>query len=334
MSYRDDMKMYAEEMAKRKKTVLFAVKIVAPLLALALIATITFSVLDIINDNPSSATEEEESVSLIKPVAGTKVTVKQHSSPLYYDYVTVDEKYLSCELTVDSPSVKIDVPGKYFVIYKLIDAEGKTLDTFKLTVIVEEYDENMQELMTLVAKHAEKAGLTSDAVKDMTKEQIVRKIYEYVKDPAASANDANIYFSDVSNIPNIDRNNWKNDWVKEALLTLKMTNMKGDCYTYYSVSKAFFEYFEIENEGIKRGEGAASDGTHFWSIVNVGTEEAPKWYYYDATRLAGTFSTDGTKNSCLITLEKLESYVSSDGSEGFYHFNASDYPTAETTPLS
>jgi hypothetical protein len=68
-------------------------------------------------------------------------------------------------------------------------------------------------------------------------------------------------------------------------------------------------------------------------VVNIGTKDDPKWYYYDATRLAGEFA-DGTSNSCLITLAKLETYVTSKGEEGFYHFTPKSYPTVEMTPLS
>ena len=104
------------------------------------------------------------------------------------------------------------------------------------------------------------------------------------------------------------------DWTEEAVRTLE--SEEGDCYSYYSLSKAFFEYFGIENVGIRRSENyedAEEDGTHFWCVVNV--EEG--WYYYDATRLAGTFD-DGSRNACLITEAKLKSYRGSHGEDYFY----------------
>ncbi len=333
MSHRTEIESYAEEMAKRKKTVMTAIKVIAALLAVALLATAVLVVVDIVNDNVSSEKEGEKGASYIQPTQGKKVTVKQGATVSYYSLVTVDEKYASYQLDVDSSKVDLNKPGSYTVTYKLLDSDGKTISTYKLTIVVEEIDEDKQALFALIKTKADSIGLTEEAVKSMTKEQIVRKIYDYVKDPSATANDANIRFTDESNIPDINRDNWETDWVKEATMALMSTNMKGDCYTYYSVSKAFFEYFEIENVGIRRGADAASSGTHFWSVVNIGTESAPKWYYYDATRLAGKFALDQTKDSCLITLAKLESYVSSDGQEGFYHFDPKDYPTAETTAL-
>ena len=333
MSHRSEMENYSIEVAKRKKTVMTAIKVIAVLLAMALLATAALVIVDIVKDSDPSSQEEGSKNSYIQATQGKKVTVKQGATVSYYSLVTVDEKYANNQLEVDASKVDLNTPGSYTVTYKLLDSDGKTISTYKLTIVVEEIDEDKQALFALVKEKADSIGLTEDAVKSMTKEQIVRKIYDYVKDPSATANEANIRFTDESNIPNIDRNNWENDWVKEATMTLMSTKMQGDCYTYYSVSKAFFEYFEIENTGIRRESGSSISGTHFWNVVNIGTTDKPKWYYYDATRLAGTFALDNTKDSCLITLAKLETYVTSNGEEGFYHFTPKNYPTVETTPL-
>jgi len=84
--------------------------------------------------------------------------------------------------------------------------------------------------------------------------------------------------------------------------------------------------------GIRRAEnyeGCEEDGTHFWSVVKV--EEG--WYYYDATRLAGSFN-DDTKNACLITEAKLKSYVGSKGETYFYNMvKTVGFPTVATKEL-
>ena len=158
--------------------------------------------------------------------------------------------------------------------------------------------------MELIAEKAEELGIT----KSMSKTEQVKKIYAYVNSKET------IYFTDESNIPDINRDSWESDWMEEAVRTLE--SEQGDCYSYYSLSKAFFEYFGIENIGIRRAEnyeGADEDGTHFWSVVKV----EGGWYYYDATRLAGSFN-DGTRNACLITEAKLKSYRTSKGEDTFY----------------
>lgn len=334
MLYKDEMRSYAEEMAKRKKTVITAIKVMAVVLALAFLATAVLVVVDIVNDNgnATSSGEKNNSASYIQPTQGKNVTVMQGSTISYYSLVTVDEKYAGYQLDVDASKVDLNTPGNYIVTYSLLDENGKKISTCKITIVVEEVKEDKQALFELVKIKADSIGLTKEAAKNMTKEEIVRRIYDYVKDPSADRFDANIVFVDESNIPDIDRDNWETDWVKEATLLLIAEEKKGDCYTYYAVSKAFFEYFEIENTGIRREEGSSISGTHFWNVVNIGTKDAPKWYYYDATRLAGKFA-DGTSNSCLITLAKLETYVTSKGEEGFYHFTPKNYPTVELNPL-
>lgn len=324
MSYKSDMQAYTADLNRRKKIMFTAVKITAAVLALLLIATTVLVIVDVASGNVGERTETgDSSPSLIKPTNGKSVTVYTGDTVAYRTLVEFPSGY---ELEYES-NADLSKAGKYSVSYKLLK-DGKVVDTYKLTLIVEERDIEMETLMALVEKKAAELGIT----KEMSKVEQVRKIYDFVNSPGKGKNDANIYFNDQSNTGS-DRTDWETKWVEEATLTLR--DMKGDCYSYYAVSKAFFEYFGIENIGIQRGvkSGLDIDGTHFWSIVNVGTEKQPKWYYYDSTRLANTFS-DGTRNACLITLEKLQSYVTTANQYDFYYFDPSKYPTAETTPLS
>jgi len=202
-------------------------------------------------------------------------------------------------------------------------------------VVVTKSEYTYSMLMDVVEKLIPKLGITPS----MQTPQKVRKIYEYVNDPTCTVGDnARIRFTDESNIPNIDRAKWQSDWVEEAYRTLKpladgSKKTVGDCYSYYAASKAFFEYYEIENKGIKRDEsGSNMEGTHFWLMVNVGSASNPSWYYYDATRLAGSFS--DSKQCCLRTLAELETYTpSKSGQYGFYSFDKTGLPTASTKKL-
>ena len=180
----------------------------------------------------------------------------------------------------------------------------------------------------LAARKAEELGITNK----MTKQEQVFAVYRYVNSPDKSASAANIVFVDESNIPAIDRNNWETDWVEEAARTLQTG--EGDCYSYYSVSKAFFEYLGIENKGIRRDDARSEmSGTHFWSMVNIGSTEAPKWYFYDGTRLAGKFP-DGSKDGCLRTYDELMAYAPNNGQDGFYVFDTSKFPETQSTKIA
>ncbi len=328
VSYKSENQANTAEMNRRKKLAFLVVKITAFVLALMLVASTVFVIIDIVNGDLGKKTEQgEDEPSLIQPTQGKSVKVYAGDTVSYKSLVTIPAGY---ELDYTS-NADLSKAGKYTVTYKLLK-EGKVVETYKITLVVEERDVDREELMALVEKKAAELGIT----KEMSKVEQVRKIYDYVKCPDKAVDERTIRFDDkVHHTETIDpeRKQWETLWVKEAMIALEKG--VGDCYAYYSVSKAFFEYFGIENVGIQRGVKSGLDvsGTHFWSIVNVGTTEDPKWYYYDATRVAGKFA-DGTSNSCLITLEKLESYVGSKGENDFYYFDSTKYPTAETKPLS
>lgn len=326
MSYRSDMETYAAEMKRRKQLVFGAVKITAAILAVALLAMTVLLVVDTLNENGvfDSSVSHTGDASLIQAADGKTVKVKQNGTISYKSLVTYPDGY---ELDWNSDDVDLTTPGKYSVTYTL-SQNGKQVETYKITIVVEAVNVELETLMALVAQKANQLDITTE----MTKIEQVRKIYDFVNSPGKGKNDANIYFNDVSNTGS-DRSDWNTDkWIKEATLTLQ--NMKGDCYSYYAVSKAFFEYFGIENVGIQRSAASSESGTHFWSMVNVGTEKDAKWYYYDSTRLAGTFA-DGTRNACLITREKLDSYRTTKGGTEFYLIDSSQrLPTAEKNPLS
>jgi hypothetical protein len=192
--------------------------------------------------------------------------------------------------------------------------------------VVEEYDVEQDALMQKIGAKAAELGITAE----LSTEQKVRKIHEFVR--------GNIpYLQNSQSHTGSDRSKWETNWVKEASLTLE--SLSGDCYSNYSLSKAFFEYFGIENVGIKRSTASKQEGTHFWSIVNIGTEKDPQWYYYDSTDLAGRFTADGPENdnACLMTQKRMDSYVAGNGdtnSEFYLMDKTVKYPTVSTKPLS
>ena len=230
-------------------------------------------------------------------------------TPTFKKFVIVNDDTDDAPTVDISHEVDVNKEGTYTVKYTVKDMDGN-ISEFTLRYVVKSAEYSDAILMEQIAELADELGIS----KSMSKVEQVRAIYKYVN--LAST----VKFTDESNIPQIDRNKWESDWREEAVRG--MESHEGDCYTYYSISKAFFEYFGIENVGIKRAEnyeGAADDGTHFWSAVNVGENGAQKWYYYDATRLNGYFNGDRSdNNACLITEEKLRSHRTSKGGDYFY----------------
>ena len=316
MSYRKDKEQMNEEMNLHKKRVMRVIEITFILFAVALLAlAITFAV-GLFKDG-IFATEKDETAPSISAREGTTVIGYLGESPTFKKYVTVsDDVDEEPQLAIDSSKVDINKEGSYSVRYQAKDAAGNKSKVFTITYVVKNRQYSEDKLTSMIEELAKDLGIT----KNMSTVEQVRAVYNFVNNKISWSGGIG-----ESNIPGIDRNNWKTDWIEEAIRTIELYNdgdCEGDCYSYYAVSKAFFEYFGIKHVGIRRDmslddqEDSNGDrkGTHFWLIVDIG---GGKWYYYDGTRLARPFN-DGTKNACLITQEKLDSYVTSSGGTYFY----------------
>lgn len=343
MSYRSDMEAFAREAQKRKKLVGWVLKIT--ILVLAATVLVAAVGIGITLAQGGFGGDDESGDDTKKPVIrgpeGNTQIVYTGDNISYKSFVQVNDDGGQCDLSVeifDSDNKRIDAIdsgklGTYTVKYTATDAAGNK-STYVLTVIVKNGEYSEQKLMTLVEAKAKELGIT----KDMSKETQVRKIYAFVHSWVQWGSDesqvSKIYTALYPEAEKFSRSTWKEDWVAEAILSF--TKRDGDCYSYYSLSKAFFEYFEIENLGIMRSEDSKEKGTHFWNVVNIGTKENPQWYYYDATELAGEFS-DGKDNGCLMTEKKLNSYITSDGraDNEFYKFEKwNGFPTISDKELN
>ncbi len=330
MSYRDDLNVFAEEMAKRKKNTWTVLKITVVLVAVCFIVAAVFLVLDLAADSQKQPPVGQDLPS-IRLKEGSAIYMYAGETVSFRDKVTYTE---GCRINVNQDNLNKDVQGTYTVTYVATSPEG-TSSYLDVTVYVTKKDYTYATLMSMIDEKAEALGIKDS----MSKREKIEKVYEFVNGDIAFNNET---ANGKSNTPDIDRNNWQTDWIEEAIRTLNLEldgkTVKGDCYSYYSVSKAFFEYFGIEHVGIQRDNSKIDPkyGTHFWFVVNIGSlGTGAQWYYYDATRLKYTFS-DDTHNACLITLEKLNSYHKLNGDKqgyNFYDFNPSQYPTASKVTL-
>ena len=333
LSYKQILARVADDNKRRRRYTVMAIKITVCALALCLAVLCVLFVVDLVSDGLGNGKKNDKTPPTITLVEGDCIYMYAGETVSFRDKVSArDDSGEKPTLTFDS-RVNVNTPGAYSVIYTATDAAGNST-SLTVSVVVTKKDYTYDMLMSRIEALALRLGITSD----MSKQEQVFAVYNYVNSPDKSASSANIFFSDESNVPDIQRANWQNDWIEEAILTIDKINEgdgEGDCYSYYSVSKAFFEYLGIEHVGIQRDNSNIPDGvgTHFWLIVNIGNSSNPNWYYYDATRLKYTFAKDNTNNACLITLKKLRSY-GSNLSYDFYSFDPTDYPTASTRELS
>ncbi len=235
----------------------------------------------------------------------------------YRSGVEIADNCFGASFEVDSSMVDTTKAGTYQATYIITDAAGN-----RVTAIIPVYIHATHVTEEMLNAEIEKIARNEGMSKSLSKEELCKLIYEYVNDPTASKDSARFRYVGFSN----DRT--RSDWRNEAYLTLK--NGQGDCYSYFALSKAFFEYFGIENKDIERTKGLTND-THFWCMVNIGTENNPRWYFFDATRFAGRFGVGGN-NGCLMTQEQVESYKpnSSGYGDNYYKFDSHLYPATET----
>ena len=154
------------------------------------------------------------------------------------------------EVTVESEVVP-DREGTYRVVYSTVDLSGNRASaecTFRLvksTVTEEEVKALAQDVLR---------GLVTD---DMVAAEKLRAVFNYVR-------------GHVHYVGNSD----KSDWRKEAARGFKTG--KGDCFTFYSVTRALLDELEIDYMSVTRKGGRTR---HYWVIVNIGTG----WYHFDPT---------------------------------------------------
>jgi hypothetical protein len=190
--------------------------------------------------------------------------------------------------------------GVYPVTYTATDAAGNS-STVEISVYVSRERVTLDDLFAMLDPIIASRIPTSGSA-----EMQAREVYTY-----------------VYNHIDYDSYSDKSDWVRAAYEGLRTG--KGDCYTYFALSKAFFERLGIQNMNIQRTSGIV-DERHYWNFINIGTADSPRWYHFDACRLSGI-----QHSGCLLTDLQVDAYtrqrVDENGIKNyFYAYNRSDYP--------
>ena len=329
LSYRDDLKAFAKERSKLIKTGILTVKITAIVLAIALVATTVMVSVDVYSSLGSSNKGgsggdggNSNSAPVISLVGGGDIIyVFVGENISWRKYVqAIDDEDGTLTPKIES-SVNLDKEGIYSVTFSATDSVGKkTQKTVTVHVTKNEY--SYSTLMTLIDQKIAELGID----KLPTTREKVEAVYNFVHA---------IKFENESNTPGAakNRDSWQEDWVEEATRTLNTG--KGDCYSYFSLSKAFFVKLGIDHKDIRQDNSKCTISginTHFWCMVNIGTASTPSWYFYDATELAGEFPTGGD-NGCLRTRAEIDNYIPNKSGTGFYAFNDTGYPKTATVSL-
>jgi len=193
------------------------------------------------------------------------------------------------EITVDS-RVDTQKPGKYAVVFTTEDAVGNRASAACTYTLV-----------AATVSEADVRALAQDVLKeiitdDMVQAEQLKAVFDYVR--------GHVHYVGGSD---------KTDWRKEAVRGFRTG--RGDCFTFYSVTRALLDELGIEYMSVTRLGGATR---HYWTIVNLGTG----WYHFDTT----VSSTHRSK--CFMwTNEQCQI------KPHFWRFDRSKYPEIATEPF-
>jgi len=174
----------------------------------------------------------------------------------YRKGVTVTDNSGTAELEVDSSRVDTGAPGEYTVTYTATDPSGN-VTTATATVYVSSITE---------AEVAEKADKVLESIIEpgMTDKEKAFAIHQWVKRHIAYLN------SDE-----------KNGIIEGAYHGL--ATHRGDCYTYYALTKYLLLRVGIESVVDMQREPGHRE-SHYWLLVDLGEG----WHHYDATPMLQT----------------------------------------------
>ena len=225
----------------------------------------------------------------------------------YFSGVTAtDDCDAGVTLTVDTENVNLKELGVYDVIYRATDAAGNVTE-LRRTLSV--YEKEITEEMLYEKLDSILASIISD---NMSTKQKLRAIYDYV-------------YENVAYVSTSD----KSSWVRAAYNGI--VDRSGDCFTYFALAKAMMERIGVENMDIERAPEVVAmvNERHYWSLVNIGTEEEPKWYHFDACHLNNIERPWGFLMTDSQLLQYSDKRENKDGISGyFYSYNTALYPAS------
>ncbi len=193
------------------------------------------------------------------------------------------------KVTVQSEVIP-DKAGSYKVVYTATDASGNsTRAECKYKLVNATVSE--EEVRALAQAVLEK--IVTD---DMVTAEKLKAVFDYVR-------------GHIGYVGSSD----KTDWRKEAARGFKTG--KGDCFTFYAVTRALLDELGVEYMSVTRKGGSTR---HYWVIVNIGTG----WYHYDPT------AAPRHHHKCFMWTNKqcqVKSY--------FWRYEKANYPDIATEPF-
>lgn len=217
----------------------------------------------------------------------------------YKEGITVtDDHTENPVLTVDNKAVKPQVPGIYPVIYTARDASGNETS---VTVYFTLRERPSGYVEPEVAYQYARPIIDKIIKDDMTMPQKAAAIYNWVK----------------QHISWYDHSDKTHGWPAGAVAGFEQR--KGDCFTYYAVTKALLDVAGIPNlDVVKVITPETSQSSHYWNLVDVGDG----WVHMDCTPRAGNME----DSFFLYTDAEMLAYSQKPANKNCFNFDPTAYP--------
>lgn len=219
------------------------------------------------------------------------ITVYLGDSISYKEGITVtDNSGEDIALQVDNSGVNLNEAGSYPIVYSATDSAGNTA-TAQATLTLEEKPEGYVEPDVVL----EMANRILDEIltDDMSEGEILRAIWQWSRYQIAYT-----------------QSDYKESWTGGAYIGF--TQRAGDCYIFFSTTKALLTAAGFENIDVVKQDTTRSH--HYWNLVK--TEQG--WYHLDTTNFASGAL------FCLVTDAELDAY--SDAHDASHNRDKSLYP--------
>lgn len=206
-----------------------------------------------------------------------------------YGVYAKDNKDGDVNVITDTSKVNINAAGSYNVIYTAKDSSGNVATATGLVVIHPQrtaqqiFDEKINKIL---------GGIVTSNMDERAK---VSAIYNWI-------------YGHVVYVGTSQKGNWQSAALEG------INTGKGDCYTFFALSKALLTAAGIDNIDIERSPDSPRTSHHYWNLVNIGTG----WYHFDTCHKAEYL------NGCMFTDAQAAEY--NNKVAGYYTYDASKYP--------
>jgi len=222
------------------------------------------------------------------------LVVGLYGAPAYRLGVSATGGAGEAALEVDSSGVDTDTPGEYTVVYIARDEAGGEARATARVIVADISEETLEELADPILEQILLPG-ADDAENALA-------IHAWVRD--------NITYTSAGE---------KNSVLEGAYNGLLLR--RGDCYTYYALSKYFLDRAGIESIDMQRVEEAET--RHYWLALDLGEG----WHHFDACPVALGYNKYRAREGFMMTEEEARAFA-----EAFRHPDYYAYDPAECLP--